>query len=106
MTKASSESLSHAAIYEAEPVADAVIHVHHHELWESFRGELPTTAESAEYGTPEMAFSLQELAVRATDTEGRVIVMGGHEDGVVAFGRTLDEAGNSILALLERIGER
>jgi ribulose-5-phosphate 4-epimerase/fuculose-1-phosphate aldolase len=92
--KASSESMSHAAIYDRCVSARAVFHIHSSELWASHLNVLPTTDEKAEYGTPEMAFELSRLAEGASSG---VIIMGGHEDGIVAFGVTADEAGSLLL---------
>src|SRR5262245_3672282 len=36
--RASSESLSHAAVYEGDSTAHAIIHIHHSDLWERKRG--------------------------------------------------------------------
>lgn len=94
--QASSESLSHAAVYEAAPEAMAVIHVHHLGLWERLRDVLPTTDPAAEAGTPGMAFAIAEL-LRAGVPDG-LFVMGGHREGLIAFGRTADEAGERLLA--------
>src|SRR5207302_7619303 len=58
---ASSESMTHAAIYEAEPRAGAVIHVHHLELWKRLLHNAPTTPEEIEYGTPAMARAVRQL---------------------------------------------
>ena len=52
-TKASSESLTHAAVYEVAPDCQAVVHVHSKYLWDKYLHKLPTTEEVA-YGTPEM----------------------------------------------------
>jgi L-ribulose-5-phosphate 4-epimerase len=99
--KASSESLSHAAIYETAPEIGAVIHVHGARLWRALLGKAPTTRKEAEYGTPEIARELQRL-LRETDAgKGGVIVMGGHEDGVISFGRNLEEAGKKLLERIE-----
>src|SRR5207302_1989498 len=70
---ASSESLSHAAVYAAEPAAAAVIHVHHLGLWEELRDVLPTTDSRAEAGKPAMADAITAL-LRA-DVPGGVFVM-------------------------------
>jgi ribulose-5-phosphate 4-epimerase/fuculose-1-phosphate aldolase len=95
--QASSESLSHAAVYRADPAAAAVIHVHHLGLWERLYGVLPTTDPKAEAGTPEMAWAIGEL-LRDTATRDRgLFVMGGHREGLMAFGRTEDEAGGRVL---------
>jgi L-ribulose-5-phosphate 4-epimerase len=108
-TKASSESLSHAAIYEAVPDAQAVIHIHHHEMWEAYCDRFPTTPRDTPYGTPEMAFALRGLAGSYEDRSPahaeRVIIMGGHEDGVVCFGETLAEAGEPLLRLLRNVSD-
>ena len=52
---ASSESLTHAMVYENAPSAQAVMHVHHDLLWEELLRVLPATAPGIEYGTPGMA---------------------------------------------------
>ena len=53
--QASSESMTHAVIYQTDPSVQAIIHVHHHGLWEGLKGVTPTTGEDVPYGTPEMA---------------------------------------------------
>jgi L-ribulose-5-phosphate 4-epimerase len=100
LTRASSESLTHAAVYQSLPWAGGVIHVHSPALWERFAGTLPTTPAEAEYGTPEMAEAIA-TAVRAARSAG-VVVMGGHRDGLLAFGGALDDAGAALLALRRR----
>lgn len=92
---ASSESLSHAAVYAAEPTAGVVIHVHHLEMWEELRDVIPTTDPRAEAGTPAMADAIAEL-LRAGVPDG-LFVMGGHREGLMAFGRTADEACERLL---------
>lgn len=95
---ASSESLSHAALYAADGRIGAVFHVHAPELWVR-RGApgLPTTRD-VPYGTPEMAREIVRLW-RGTLAEAAagVLAMEGHEDGVVAFGRSVSEAGEALL---------
>jgi ribulose-5-phosphate 4-epimerase/fuculose-1-phosphate aldolase len=88
--QASSESLSHAAVYRARPAAGAVIHVHHLGLWQQLYGTIPTTDARAEAGTPEMAHAIEELL--RGDVRG-LFVMGGHREGLIAFGESLQEAG-------------
>ena len=93
---ASSESLSHAAVYEADPAAGAVVHVHHIGMWEALYGVVPTTDPRAEAGTPAMAAAVAAL-VRA-GVPGGLFVMGGHREGLMAFGRTPGEATERVLA--------
>ncbi|OFX88160.1 MAG: hypothetical protein A2W99_10550 [Bacteroidetes bacterium GWF2_33_16] len=94
-TAASSESMSHAALYKSNQKINAVVHVHHKKLWEKYLNNLPTTPKNAEYGTTEMANEIKKLA---NASEG-VIIMGGHEEGIVSFGTTLEEATNRIIKL-------
>lgn len=97
---ASSESLSHAAVYGAGVGAGAVIHVHHLGLWEALRGALPTTDPRAEAGTPAMADAITAL-LRA-GVPGGVFVMGGHREGLMSFGRTSAEALERVLGVWDR----
>ena len=94
---ASSESMSHAIIYQECPEVTGVIHIHHKKLWQQLLDVVPTTDRSAEYGTPEMARAISQL-LRDTDlrVEG-IFVMAGHEEGIFSFGKTLDEAGEVLL---------
>lgn len=98
--RASSESLTHAAIYLADPSANAVVHVHNLELWNKLLDEVPTTPPQVEYGTSEMA--LEIIRLFKEDGVGKnIIVMAGHEEGVITFGKDLDQAGSILLNYLE-----
>ena len=102
-TKASSESLSHAIIYETLPEINSVIHIHHLGIWEKHINKLPTTAEYAEYGTPEMAIEIRKLLKDTNNAEQKTIVMAGHKEGIIAFGKTLKEVGELLIKLLESL---
>lgn len=100
-TVASSESLTHAAVYESEPNAGAIIHGHHLKLWAALLGRIPTTAKAVDYGTPGMAEEVRRL-FKMTDVKSRkAFVMAGHEGGVVAFGRDLEEAFAVISSMID-----
>ncbi len=89
---ASSESLTHAAVYESDAKAGAVIHCHDAKLWEALLNQAPTSSKAVEYGTPEMAYEVARL-FKLTDVQSRkILVMAGHEGGIIAFGRDLEEA--------------
>ena len=89
---ASSESLTHAAVYESDPAAGAVIHCHNMKLWEALLNKVPTTPRTAEYGTPEMAYAVRHL-FDVTDVKMRkIFVMAAHNGGLVAFGKDPQEA--------------
>ncbi len=98
--RASAESLTHAAVYEARSETRAVIHIHSLELWEKYSGVLPTSPYTAEYGTPEIALAVRNLCLNERLTNNEVIIMGGHKEGIIAYGNNLDDAGNKILAML------
>lgn len=90
IVKASSESLSHAAIYQADPDIQTVIHVHNHNWWVQLLGNVPTTPATITYGTPEMAQSLAAHVLQGADTG--IIACAGHADGIFIYGRSLDLA--------------
>ncbi len=90
--KASSESLTHAMIYQAFPDVNAVIHVHHDLNWQRLQNLVPTTAARVAYGTPAMAAEVERLAREAQLAEHRIMIMAGHEDGIISFGQNLSEA--------------
>ncbi len=98
--KASSESLTHAALYEAHPDIQAIIHIHHSQLWQNYRNRLPTTRADVPYGTPSMAHEMWRLFRESRLSEQKILVMAGHEDGMIAVGRTLDEAASRLLSLV------
>jgi ribulose-5-phosphate 4-epimerase/fuculose-1-phosphate aldolase len=97
---ASSESLSHAAIYECSPEINAVIHVHNNFLWEHLKNKVPTTSDEITYGTPEMAFEIKRLFKESPVLFEKMIIMGGHKEGIITFGETLEEAGRILLEKL------
>lgn len=99
----SSESLTHAALYDASPAVRVVLHAHAPELWRRARAlGLPVTAEAVANGTPAMAAEVQRLYREGTLASTRVAAMGGHEDGVIAFGASAAEAGAALVTQLAR----
>lgn len=88
----SSESLTHAAIYEVDASASAVIHCHDSLLWQTLRDRVPTTPNAVPYGTAEMAYEIMRLFHVSDVRSKKIFVMGGHEEGVVAFGKNLGDA--------------
>jgi len=94
--KASSESLTHAAVYETAPVLNAVFHIHHPALWEALLANLPSTAPGVEYGTTAMAVEIARLLSDPVVLEQGIIAMAGHREGIVAFGKDSDSAGRVI----------
>jgi L-ribulose-5-phosphate 4-epimerase len=88
----SSESLTHAAVYESDAKAGSVIHCHDSKLWAALLNKAPTSSKAVHYGTPEMACEVTRL-FKITDVQStKILVMAGHEGGIVAFGKDLEEA--------------
>jgi len=84
----SSESLTHAAVYK---------------LWAALLNQAPTSSKAVDYGTPEMASEVARL-FKITDVQSRkILVMAGHEGGILAFGKDLEEA---FVALVRERRER
>lgn len=99
LIKASAESMSHAAIYSASSEVGAVVHIHDRKLWEKYLDILPSTDKKVEYGTPEMSYEILRIMTDPRTMDKRVFVMGGHEEGIISFGKTVEEAALTILAL-------
>nr|MCK4930112.1 class II aldolase/adducin family protein [Nanoarchaeota archaeon] len=95
--KASSESLTHAVIYQADPKIRGIIHAHNLDLWEKLINKIPTTAKDVKYGTPEMAKEVIRLFNETKVRNKKIFVMGGHKEGIFSFGKDLDEAGKILL---------
>ncbi len=90
----SSESMTHAAVYAVLPEINAVMHIHSGKMWNELKGKIPQTGEDAPYGTPEIAFEVMRVLRENPDL--RIIVIGGHKDGLLSFGRDFDEAWGAI----------
>lgn len=96
---ASSESMTHGVTYTLNNQINAVVHIHHAELWHKYINVLPTTNKDVEYGTPAMAREIIRLYQHDTFSSQKIMVMAGHQDGLLSFGNTLEEAVNLFLNL-------
>lgn len=102
----SSESMTHGAIYDFGPHIRCVLHAHSPDLWQQARAlRLPTTSRTVPYGTPEMALEVQRLFRESAVVERQILAMGGHEDGILAFGRSPEETGQILVTELARAFE-
>jgi L-ribulose-5-phosphate 4-epimerase len=93
---ASSESLTRAIIYECAGNINAVMHVHHLKLWKKLLDTLPSTDKHIEYGTTAMAREVRRLFKKTDLTKQKIFAIGGHEEGIISFGKNLTEAGQAI----------
>jgi hypothetical protein len=100
----SSESLTHYGIYEANPAIQYVFHVHHKELWEMLKnGPFDFIDDDIPYGTQEMAQAASDLLFNKTSG---IFVMKGHDDGIISYGTSAEEAGRIILDLYRKLAIR
>lgn len=97
--EASSESMTHAALYELDPAINAVVHVHNESLWHALKYNIATTREDTGYGTPEMAAEFKRLYETTDFARTGIAVMAGHASGLLATGSSLEEAAQKMLLL-------
>jgi ribulose-5-phosphate 4-epimerase/fuculose-1-phosphate aldolase len=91
--KPSSESLTHAMVYDQDPQIGWVLHAHWRLVWlAAARLGIPLTAPEVAYGTPEMAGETARLFAETKVKEIGIFAMAGHEDGIVSFGETAEQA--------------
>lgn len=83
---ASSEAMTHGAIYAGNPAVQCVVHVHCRKLFDYWlvNNQLATPADIP-YGTPAMARAVAQL-VLAQSILPVLFAMAGHEEGIVAYG--------------------
>lgn len=92
VVRPSSEALTHGQLYQQDGRIMAVVHAHSPEIYRQWASlGLLRTADDALYGTVAMAMAVEELFTAGLYERG-LFVMGGHEDGVVSFGASLEEA--------------
>jgi hypothetical protein len=95
--RASSESMTHYALYACSSDTAVVIHVHHAGLWRNLYGRVPTTSPEAVCGTKAIASEVKRLFDAGDLGSEGLLVMGGHPDGLISFGLTLEAAGERLL---------
>ncbi len=99
-TQPSSEALTHASLYSAASV-EAVIHIHYPPIWRLSRQlKLPIIEKNITYGTPEMANAVARLMQSQPKNQPVVFSMLGHEDGIIAYGTTVDAVALSLMKVL------
>lgn len=101
--QASSEALTHAAVYESSPETQAVIHIHNLMLWSKLKNNVPTTTSNVEYGTPEMAVEIKRLFNETDLYKTKILVMAEHEEGIITFGETVSESFDLIIKYITYI---
>ncbi|MEJ2491207.1 MAG: class II aldolase/adducin family protein [Desulfuromonadales bacterium] len=101
--KPSSEALSHGILYQSAPAINWVMHLHSPDIFSACRElALPCTDPAVAYGTPEMAREIRRIALRHDSSCPCLLVMAGHQDGILAFGENADATGELVINTLER----
>ncbi len=103
MIKPSSESLTHATIYNLHEEIKAVIHIHSKYIWNFMLKNSYLKTEDVDYGTKEMIDEVNRIYEDTDPLSDAKFVMSGHEDGVISFGRTLKEAEITLYRVISRI---
>ena len=102
----SSETMTHGSIYDLSPRIRFVLHAHSPVIWRRARElRIPTTPAEIPYGTPDMALAVQDLWRSTALSEVQILSMGGHEDGIIVFGKDCEDAGRVLLTYLARAYE-
>jgi len=99
---ASSESMTHGAVYAANPAVQCVMHVHSRQLFDALLSQnaLHTPAQVS-YGTPAMARAVA-LLVKTQPGLPVLFVMAGHDEGIVAYGADIDSVTAILIETLNR----
>jgi ribulose-5-phosphate 4-epimerase/fuculose-1-phosphate aldolase len=98
--KASSESLTHASIYESSNNINCVLHIHNFKIWNSLlKSTYPKIPKDVEYGTKEMAQFARKIVLGTKKNEFNLFAMEGHEEGVIFFHENLTQCLNNVLEI-------
>ncbi len=100
MIKPSSESLTHATIYNLDDTIKAVIHIHSKALWNFMLQNNYLKTEDVPYGTQEMINEVNRIYSTKNALINALFVMSGHENGVIIFGASLNEAEQTLYSLI------
>ncbi len=99
--KPSSEALTHGTIYNLNQNINAIIHIHSKKLWEFMLKNNYHKTDNVPYGSVQMIDEVNRIYQNIDPLTKPLFVMSGHEDGIIAFGRDLDEALEVVLSLLQ-----
>lgn len=98
----SSESLTHAMIYHADPRVHCIFHIHSAEIWQARSLlKLPQTAVDVAYGTASMAKAVANLLIEH-QSRPLVFATAGHEDGIFALGHQARDCGGLLVSYLAK----
>jgi len=103
--RASAESMTHGIIYQRLPAVNSVIHIHSRRIFDGMlRDDYSSTLPDAEYGTPEMARAIIKVINDGNGQAEGIIVLAGHDEGVVSYGPTVERTFSLIQKLNDKYG--
>lgn len=101
---ASSETMSHASVYQNSPHVNYVLHIHNIVLFNFLKERNALSSpEDIAYGTPKMAAEIGKI-VRQHPTEA-TIVMRGHEEGILLYGISIAHLQSQLIFLCQEAKE-
>lgn len=98
----SSETLTHAMIYAADPRISWIMHGHDPHIWNNGHDlAIPHTAADVSYGSPQMTRAVAQLL---DENQSRPLVFAtlGHADGVFSCGPTARDTGGLLVSYLAK----
>ncbi len=97
---ASSETMSHASVYQHSPHVNYVLHIHNIVLFNFLKEQNAlSTPDDIAYGTVQMADAIGTL-VKQNSTEA-TIVMRGHEEGILIYGLSIAHLQSQLIFLCQ-----
>jgi methylthioribose-1-phosphate isomerase len=102
--QASSEAMTHGAVYRSCSGVNCVMHIHSGVIFNGMiLDKYPATAKNAAYGTPEIALAIAQC-VQELGTDEGAVVLAGHDEGIIVWGPTVERALKIIQSLDTRYG--
>jgi hypothetical protein len=95
----SSETLTHAAVYDAQSDINFVCHVHNKIIWKNYKElELKTIPKEATFGSLKLAKEIRKFYQEHDGTE--VVIMLGHEEGILLGSKKKEDILDELQVLL------
>lgn len=99
---ASSETMTHAAIYQVAPKIQCILHIHNQIIFDTMiKNNSLSTEKNIPYGTIEMAQALKILAQKYPLEAS--IVMQGHNEGVIIYGTSIEHVESQLNFLTQEV---
>jgi len=100
LIRPSSEAMTHGSIYDLDSQIGAVIHIHSYHLWSFMLRNNYLKTEDVTYGSIEMITEIKRVYKDIDPLKNPTLVMSGHKEGILIFGRDLEKAEMNFWKLL------